>query len=125
MSQSINMGKASHPERIILCGANAYESKYYINERFAGGVPTAVLNELKILCVLFTEEVGGIFTIWFEPDGSVTLETEFEENDIYYDEVSSGLMIREVRNKRQELFESLEMYYRTIILKENPHDFGN
>ena len=102
--------------RTVLCGASAYETKYYLNEQFAG-LPSAILDELKILCVLFTEEVGGIFTIWFEEDGTISLETEFEENDIYYDQVSSGLMVREVRKKREELFESLEMYYRIMILK--------
>ena len=104
-------------ERMVLCGANSYEQKYYFNEQFSG-MPSAIKDELHILCVLFTEEVGGIFTIWFEIDGSLTLETDFEEDDFYYDEVSSGLMVREVRNKRQELFESLELYYRVCILKE-------
>jgi len=103
--------------RTILCGASAYETKYHLNEQFSG-LPKAILDELKILCVLFTEEVGGVFTIWFEADGTITLETEFDEDDIYYDEVSSGLMVSEVRRKRQELFESLELYYRTFILKE-------
>ncbi|MCL2719263.1 MAG: DUF6145 family protein [Lachnospiraceae bacterium] len=111
------MNKLKTIERTVLCGANAYETKYHLNEQFSG-LPTAILDELKILCVLFTEEVGGIFTIWFEADGTVTLETAYEDDDFYYDEVSSGLMIREVRNKRRELFESLEMYYRTFILKE-------
>jgi hypothetical protein len=97
--------------RTILCGANAYESKYYLNDLFAG-LPAAIQEELKILCVLFTEEVGGIFTIWFEKDGMITLETQYAEDDFYYDEVSSGLKVCEVRNKKQDLFESLEMYYK-------------
>ncbi len=110
-------------ERTVLCGANSYEQKYYFNEQFAG-MPQAIKDELHILCVLFTEEVGGVFTIWFEEDGSLALETENEESDFYYDEVSSGLMIREVRNKRQELFESLELYYRVCILKEKIEEIG-
>jgi hypothetical protein len=100
--------------RTVLCGANAYEAKYHLNEQFSG-LPKAIRDELKILCVLFTEEVGGIFTIWFAADGTVILETEHEESDFYYDEVSSGLMIREVRKKRQELFTSLELYYQAFI----------
>lgn len=104
-------------ERTILCGANAYETKYYLNEQFCA-LPKPIKDELKILCILFTEEVGGIFTIWFEKDGTVALETEYEESDFYYDEVSSGLMIREVRNKKQEFFKSLEMYYRVM---NTPH----
>ena len=56
--------------RIVLCGANAYEKKYYFNEKF-NGIPESIKEELHIICVLFTEEVGGVFTIVFEEDGSV------------------------------------------------------
>ena len=59
--------------RIVLCGANAYEQKYYFNEAFHN-IPESIKEELHILCVLFTEEVGGVFTIVFEEDGSVSLE---------------------------------------------------
>lgn len=105
-------------KRVVLCGANAYEQKYYFNEQFKG-IPESIKDELHIICVLFTEEVGGIFTIVFEEDGSLSLETNAEEDDIYYDEISSGLLIGEIRRKRQELLESLSMYYRVFILKED------
>ncbi|MGN0431011.1 MAG: DUF6145 family protein [Lachnospiraceae bacterium] len=104
--------------RMVLCGANSYEMKYYFNEKF-NGIPESVKDELHILCVLFTEEVGGIFTIAFEEDGSVVMETDADDDDIYYDEISSGLMVSEVRRKRQELFESLSLYYKVVILHED------
>ena len=105
-------------ERIVLCGANAYEQKYYFNEKF-NSIPQSIKDELHIICVLFTEEVGGIFTIVFEEDGSVSMETNAKEDDIYYDEISSGLLVGEIRRKRQELFESLSLYYKVFILKED------
>ena len=101
----------------VLCGANAYEMKYYFNEQFQN-LPESIKEELHILCVLFTEEVGGIFTIAFEKDGNVVLETDAEEDDIYYDEISSGLMVAEVRRRRQELFEALNLHYKVFVLKE-------
>ena len=104
--------------RMVLCGANSYEMKYYFNEKF-NSIPESVKDELHILCVLFTEEVGGIFTIAFEEDGSVVMETDADDDDIYYDEISSGLMVSEVRRKRQELFESLSLYYKVVILHED------
>lgn len=104
--------------RMVLCGANAYEKKYYFNQKFSG-IPESIKNELHIICVLFTEEVGGIFTIAFEEDGSLTMETNAEEDDIYYDEISSGLLVNKIRQTRQELFESLSLYYRVFILKED------
>ncbi len=109
---------AMSDERIILCGANAYEKKYYFNEKFSQ-IPRSIQDELHIICVLFTEEAGGIFTIVFESDGSVSLETDAAENDIYYDEITSGLLIGEIRRKRRELLHSLSMYYRVLILQED------
>jgi len=103
--------------RIVLCGANAYERKYYFNEKFSR-IPESIKEELHIICVLFTEEVGGVFTIVFEEDGSVSLETDAYEDDILYDEISSGLLVREIRMQRQELLESLSLYYRVFILHE-------
>ena len=88
-------------ERIVLCGANAYEQKYYFNEKF-DGIPQSIKDELHIICVLFTEEVGGIITIVFDEDGTLSLETQAADDDFYYDEVSSGLLISEIRRKRQD-----------------------
>lgn len=104
-------------KRIVLCGANAYDKKYYFNEQFKG-IPESIQEELHIMCVLFTEEVGGVFTIVFEEDGSVSFDTESYEEDILYDEISSGLLIHDMKMKRRELLESLSMYYRVFILHE-------
>lgn len=104
-------------EKIVLCGANAYEKKYYFNKQFAA-IPQSIQDELHIMCVLFTEEVGGIFALAFEEDGDLVLETDAAEEDYLYDEISSGLLIREIRNKKQELLESLSLYYRVVILGE-------
>ena len=105
-------------KKMVLCGANAYEMKYYFNEQFQA-IPDSIKDELHIICVLFTEEVGGVFTIAFEEDGNVVLETNANDDDIYYDEVSSGLMVSEIRRNRQELFEALSLYYKVFILKED------
>ena len=103
--------------RVVLCGANAYEQKYYFNEKF-NRIPDPIKEELHIICVLFTEEVRGIFTIVLEEDGSVSLETDAYEEDILYDEISSGLLVREIRMQRQELLEALSLYYRVFVLQE-------
>lgn len=105
-------------ETVVLCGANAYGKKYYFNEKFAG-IPDSIKEELHIICVLFTEEIGGIFTIEFEKDGNVTMRTEYAQDDFLYDEIGSGLLVNEVRLKRQEMFESLSLYYRVFVLHED------
>lgn len=104
-------------KRVVLCGANAYEQKYYFNEKFEG-IPESIKEELQVICVLFTEEVGGIFTIVFDEDGTILLETDAEEEDLLYDEIGSGLLVSEVRRNRQELLESLQLYYRVFILHD-------
>ena len=104
--------------RLVLCGANAYEQKYFFNEKF-DKIPDSIKDELHIICVLFTEEVGGIFTIVFEEDGGISLETDAEEEDLLYDEISSGLLVGEIRRNRQEMLEALQLYYRVFILHES------
>lgn len=107
--------------RIVLCGSNAYDKKYYFNPKFEK-LPENVKEELHIICVLFTEEVGGIFTIGFTPDGDVVMDTRAEEGDLLYDEIGSALLIKKIRRTKQEIFQSLEIYYRVTFLHENPAD---
>ena len=100
----------------VICGANAYDQKYYFNDKYSN-LPQSIKDELHIICVLFTEEIGGIFTIEFDDDGSVSMRTEAAPEDYLYDEIGSGLLVSEIRRKRQELFESLSLYYRAVVLK--------
>ena len=102
----------------VVCGANAYEEKYYLNPAF-NKMPDSVKDELKIICVLFTEEVGGIFTIGFDEDGELKFTTEAAEEDYLYDDIAAGLLVSKVRATRQELLESLNLYYRAFVLKED------
>lgn len=113
-----NQNKENEGAKVVLCGASAYEKKYYFNEQFKA-LPESIQEELHIICVLFTEEVGGVFTIVFDEEGQIALETDAYDEDVLYDDISSGLLVNEIRRKRQELFQSLELYYRVFILKEN------
>lgn len=105
-------------ERVILCGANSYEQKYYFNEKFKL-IPESIQEELRIICVLFTEEVGGAFMIGFSPEGEILLITDADEEDLLYDDIGAGLLVKEVQKRKQELFESLELFYRAFINGED------
>lgn len=107
--------------RIVLCGSNAYDKKYYFNPKFER-LPENVREELQIMCVLFTEEIGGIFTIGFTPGGDVVMDTRAEEGDLLYDEIGSALLIKKLRRQKQEIFQSLEIYYKVTFLHQNPAD---
>ena len=104
-----------YDENMILCASSAYEQKYYFNEDFAS-LPQTIRDELKILCVLFTEDVGGILTLAFDGEGNLNLETSADEGDLLYDDIGSVLKIKQLQNEKRELFESLEMYYRVFFL---------
>ncbi len=107
--------------KVVLCGANAYEKKYYFNKEFSK-IPESIQEELHIMCVLFTEEVGGIFTIGFSEEGDLEFETTAADEDYLYDDISAGLLVAKIRNTKQELLQSLELYYRVLFLNENVDD---
>lgn len=111
-------------KRVVLCGANAYEKKYYFNKEF-DKIPESIKEELHIICVLFTEEAGGIFTICFEEDGTLEFETTAAEEDYLYDEISSGLLVRKIRDTKQELLQSLSLFYRVAVLHEDVSELIN
>lgn len=104
-------------ERIVLCGANSYEQKYYFNEQFSN-LPENIRQELQIMCVLYTEDVGGILTLEFEEDGTLEFKVTAEESDYLFDEIGSVLKIKQYQMEKRELLEALEMYYRVFYLGE-------
>lgn len=102
-------------QEIVLCAASGYDKKFYLNQIFQG-IPQSVKDELKIMCVLFTEDVGGILEVVFNEDGELDFRTTADEGDYLYDEIGSVLKVKELQRKKSELLESLEMFYRVIIL---------
>lgn len=104
-------------ENVVLCAASAYEKKFYLNEEF-DKLPEDIKNELKIMCVLFTEEVGGILSLEFDENGSLNFKTEADENDLLYDDIACGMLIKKLQYEKRELLESMEMFYRVFFLGE-------
>lgn len=106
-----------YEEKIVLCGANSYERNFYLNPDFEA-LPDNVKDELKIMCVMYTEDVGGILTLVFEEDGELCFEVTTEENDFFFDEIGSHLKIKELQRTKEELLESLQLYYKVFFLGE-------
>ncbi|MDD3404331.1 MAG: DUF6145 family protein [Hespellia sp.] len=103
--------------KIILCAASAYEKKFYLNPDFSK-LPESIKQELQIMCVLYTEDVGGILMVVYNEDGTLNLEVSQQEDDFTFDEIGSALKIKEMQNDKKELFEALQIYYRVFILGE-------
>lgn len=106
-----------YQDKIVLCGANSYEEKYYLNPDFEN-LPDHIKDELKIMCVLYVNDVGGILTLVYEEDGSLKMEVTSEEFDPTFDEIGSVLKIKQIQNdpQKQELLEQLELYYKVFFL---------
>ena len=98
-------------ENTVLCCSNAYEKKFYLNQDFQA-LPQHIKDELKIMCVLYTEDVGGVLMVVFDEDGKLQLEVTHGEHDFLFDEIGSELKIKQLQREKEELFESLEAYYK-------------
>lgn len=104
-------------KEVVLCVSNAYQKKFYLNDNFKG-LPQSIKDELKIMCVMYTEDVGGILELVFDEDGSLDFRTSCKENDFFYDEIGSVLKIKQYQSQKRELLEAIETYYRIVFLGE-------
>ena len=107
MSENKKTNQIQPPEEIVLCGASAYNQKFYINENFKN-LPDEIKNQLKVMCVLFCADIGGILQLVFDEEGNL---------DLLYDDIGSGLKIKELRQKNEDLLRGLELYYKVIFDK--------
>ncbi|MBR6684025.1 MAG: hypothetical protein IKL38_06760 [Firmicutes bacterium] len=101
-------------EKVILAYASQYKEKYFFNDEL-GKLPQAVRNEALMCLIMIVEEAGGVAELGFYPDGEIYLDSYCEEGDLGYDEISGGLLVREVERDHAELLEQLELWYRTIM----------
>lgn len=103
---------------IVLCAASAYEEKFYLNPEFSQ-LPESIQQELQIMCVLYTADVGGILMLVFDDAGNLELKVEHNEDDFAFDEIGSVLKIKELQQTKRELFESLETFFKVFYLGED------
>lgn len=111
-------------EEVVLCGSNACERKFYLNPEF-DALPESIKQELQIMCVLYTEDVGGVIMLVYDGVGNLELKVEHEDHDLMFDEIGSVLKIKELQKTKAELFEALEMFYRVFFLGEDLHVIDN
>ena len=110
-------------EKIVLCGANAYNQKYYFNEEF-DSLPESVKKELQIMCVWFVQEVGGVLALEFDEDGNLELRTEAHEYDGSIDEIGSYLKIKQIREERRSCWNPWSSISGCFYLGMDPEEAG-
>ena len=105
-------------EKVVICGANAYEQKYYFNKDF-DKIPESMQEELHIICVLFTEDIGGIILFVFDEEGNLQIRTQAKESNYNYDEIGAALEVKEIQRQRRDMLHGLELYYRAVFLHQD------
>ena len=103
-----------YQDRVVLCASSAYTKKFWFNEDFKT-LPEPIQQELKIICVLFTEDVGGVLSLEYEEDGTLVLKEE-EMKGI----ISMMKLVVFLKNKGNTKDESrvigiLELYYKVFF----------
>ncbi len=98
----------------VLCAANSYTEKYYFNPDY-DRLPEAVKKELQAMCVLYTADVGGIFTLGFDDEGMLKMQVTYSEGDPFFDEIGSRLQIGQLQREKEDLFTALEEFYRVFV----------
>ena len=74
------------------------------------------------MCFKCIREEGGVLSLEFDENGNLELNTSADEGDLLYDEIGSVLKIKQMQQEKQELFESLETYYKVFFLGEDIED---
>ena len=103
-------------EETTLLGASWYNRKYYFNEAFSE-LPKDAQDELHILAVEFTEDVGGVFTIYFGEDACPHFSVRSMEGDQRFDEIGAELLIKKYQREKADLMSRLAVFYRIRFLK--------
>ena len=112
-----------YQDKIVLCGANSYEEKFYMNPDF-DNLPQHIKDELKQQIISGKFENGDKFyteaELVFEENGELEFEVTSAEGDPMFDEIGSRLKIKEIQTdeKKQELLTQLQLYYKVFFLGE-------
>jgi hypothetical protein len=107
-----------YQDKVVLCASSAYNKKFWMNDDFKT-LPEQIKQELKIMCVLFTEDIGGVLTLEYDEDGNLLFQVNSDEGDYLYDEIGSVLKVKQLQREKAELLEALELFYKVFFLGED------
>lgn len=104
-----------YQDKVVLCGSSSYSKLFYLNPDF-DNLPQEVKDQLKIMCVYFTEKVGGSLMLEYDDEGNLEFSVSANEADAMFDEIGSALEIKKLQAEEREFLESLELYYKVFFL---------
>ena len=56
--------------------------------------------------------------MFFDETGSLQFQTAADEGDLLYDDIGSVLKVKQLQQTKQELLNSLELYFKVFFLGE-------
>ena len=65
-----------------------------------------------------TEDIGGTLALVFDEEGNLQFQAAADEGDLLYDDIGSVLKIKQLQREKQDLLESLELYFKVFYLGE-------
>ena len=101
----------------IIVGASVYTGKFFINPLYKD-IPEQVLEELREIAIIYAQKLHCYFSVNFDDEGNVYFETRAEDWDINFDDIGARLDINKIINEKEELLNSLKLWYRVFILEE-------
>ncbi len=105
-------------DEVVLAVSSSYDRKYFFNPEF-DSLPEEVKEDIQVMLVMFTMEIGGVLTLYYDESGNLAFRTESDEEDILYDEIGAHLKIKQLTQVKAELLESLETFFKVFYLGED------
>ena len=104
-------------DKKVICSASHYAQKYYFSPEF-NGIPAAIKNEIKEICIITAEKLRGIFTMGFYENGEIFFEVRSEGNDYNFDDIGAPLEIKRIELEKKELLKALKLWYKFFMTEE-------
>ena len=107
----------------LLYGEEGYLKKQYKKRFIKAMIPEGdTMNYAHYEGKNIPADVGGILMVVYDENGNLELKVDHKEDDFTFDEIGSVLKIKELQKTKEELFESLEMFYKVFYLGEDSDD---
>lgn len=97
-------------EKTVLAGASREKQKYFFEPKF-NGLPQAIKDEIRNVCIIMAERLGCTFLISFEESGDLEFEIIKNEGDFDFDDIGAELEIKSLKSEKKELIKALKLWY--------------
>lgn len=94
----------------MIAAASWEQQKYFLSPDCAG-LPEAVKDEIRILCVLMAQKLACTFMIGFDDTGDVFFQTLPQRDAFAFDEIGADLELRRLSKTKRQLLLGLKAWF--------------